>query len=263
MLVVGPLASPREGRAQAMSMGHSLGCDLCHQGHVPRISHAGRLVMATRTATSGPTLVAPPGMTALAKSCLRCHYSTATRTAEMTAAQLAATGGVSLGKYVGGTLFTSHPMGANGQPQCANCHEVHRAGLLLPQGMQQRTMCTSCHTDQSNHPDAQHLTVACSTCHTIHTTNFGTRIAGPVIVGRARERVVPLSTMVNDATGRPAPPGQAHVASLGRDDIDRRCIACHADRARADRTAFASAVQIDLSHIQRGSCTRCHRARWR
>ena len=245
-------------RAQAVSPGHALGCDLCHVGHVRKISLAGRLVMATRTNASGPPVVAPPGLTPISVSCLRCHHSTTVRATEMTSAQLVATGGVNVGKYVGSTLFTSHKMGGGGEPQCFTCHRVHVPGQLQPGGTLQRAICTTCHASQRNHPDPSHLTVACSTCHTIHTTYFGNSLPSQVIGIRDPDALAPLASIEGDLAPKRARSPQPHTAIV-RGDMDRECLSCHAvgsGGANADRLP---SVQIDLLHIQRGSCIACHK----
>lgn len=245
-------------QAQHASSGHAMGCDLCHGSHVADAANAGRLVMTTRTKAAGPAVVSPPGLTRIALSCLRCHYSPAVRSTEMKPSQLAAAGGATGGKHVGNTLLTGHKMGGSSEPQCGSCHSVHTPGQLQPAGTEERATCTTCHAAESSHPDPSHVTMACSSCHRIHVASFSS-VSAP--------RLFPSSSFGSIATrktagGASAAKIRSTPASGANGAIDAECRNCHMSSGDGLVTAGRlPSIQVDLIHAARGPCVGCHLGR--
>lgn len=245
-------------QAQHASSGHAMGCDLCHGSHVAGPANAGRLVMTTRTKAAGPAVVSPPGLTRIALSCLRCHYSPAVRSTEMESSQLAAAGGATAGKHVGNTLLTGHTMGGSSQPQCPSCHSVHIPGRLQPAGTEERATCTTCHAAEASHPDPSHITMACSSCHRIHVANFGKATAPRLFAPTSFGSVVTLKT----ARGTSAAKIRSTPASGANGAIDAECRNCHMSSGDGmGAIGRLMSIQVDLGHAARGPCVGCHLGR--
>ena len=269
------LATEAGTQSLTRANGHPLECASCHGDHGVLPGDTAKLLRISRTAP-----VAPAGLTAVSRNCLRCHYTATYRTLELSPEELVATGGASTGHYVwNGVTLANHDLGGTQYPQCATCHKVHETGLLVPDGVQQRALCTACHQDRADHPDAAHLATACSSCHAMHAADspVAWRIAplDPVAIARSsgpppgarapasvpgplvrRVAVPPGAAPLPGVTGGAVPTGHAgpRAASQQPTEAEVRCLGCHT----GNRRAKGARLPNDIRHAGRPACLQCH-----
>ena len=197
---------------------------------------------------------------AATQSCLRCHITPTTRGRQPEFAEGVPIS-LSSGKYLGGDLANSHPVGrldragrilgaavsrdprrltgsasiarllAKGEAaaiECTTCHDPHRRSGPVPSSDEERAICADCH-DPATYEYAGHTTVPCSGCHDLHKG------------------------------------GGAVTALLREPDSELLCRSCH-DPGRTVLSPKLSAVvghapTTPVGHAQnpgRGTCVTCH-----
>lgn len=168
-------------------------CSLCHTVHgavgAPRL---------LKTAEIPDAELQSPRLSAVSRSCLRCHWTPTLRDQQD---EFLAPSDPVAAAYLGPDLSDDHPLRgeggqmtasvlrpllapsasvtrslsaevlaptASGAVGCVDCHEPHApGGGIIPDPVEQLVLCTRCHDAYMPYPD-QHASLACTDCHRMH-----------------------------------------------------------------------------------------------
>lgn len=200
LYAAGPLAAQHAELDPTIQATEAQGCALCHGGHPGGHGYGLRVDDVPGAETQAP------GLGSVSRSCLRCHSTASQRERQPEFRGRFSNRGTE--RFLGMDLGNDHPLGrmqeggataslnawsANGQTysfqvtapgyaggpdavECTLCHDPHDRAGSLPDPLEQREICSSCH-DATLFLDLAHPDLACTDCHRLHGGRPGDLLA--------------------------------------------------------------------------------------